>query len=84
MSASLTSTLSGEPPQQVRRLEPGKPIERELAGGQVHAYQLWLTAGQYTHLVVEQRSIDIVALLFGPDGKKLVEVDRWNTTSGTW
>jgi hypothetical protein len=39
--------------QQANQLEPGKPIERELAGGQSHSYQLTLDAGQYLHLVVE-------------------------------
>src|SRR5262245_38954917 len=38
-------------------LELGKPIERELAGGQSHAYQITLAAGQYLNVVVEQRGI---------------------------
>jgi len=31
--------------QDVRPLEPGKPVERELAGAQTHAYQITLAAG---------------------------------------
>jgi CHAT domain-containing protein/Tfp pilus assembly protein PilF len=65
-----------------RTLEPGKPIERELAGGRMHAYQLTLVAGQFLHLVVDQRGIDVVVILYGPDGKKLVEVDSPNGAQG--
>ncbi|HZS04655.1 MAG TPA: tetratricopeptide repeat protein, partial [Blastocatellia bacterium] len=63
-------------------LEPGKPIERELAGGQSHSYQIRLTAGQYLHLVADQRGVDVVIVLFGPDGKKLIEVDSPNGMEG--
>jgi hypothetical protein len=46
-------------------LEFGKPIEREISGGQKHAYRLDLSAGQYAKLSVEQRGIDVVVRLFG-------------------
>jgi CHAT domain-containing protein len=63
-------------------LEPGKPIERELAGGQSHFYHLALTAGQYMHVVVDQRGIDVVVTLFAPNGIELIKVDSPNGTTG--
>ena len=66
--------------QEFQALEVGKPIERELAGGQAHSYQLSLAAGQFLDAVVEQKGIDVVVTLFGPDGKKLIEVDSPNGT----
>ena len=63
-------------------LELGKPIERELAGGQSHSYQITLAAGQYLHAVVDQRGIDVVVRVFGPDGKQILEVDSPNGTQG--
>ncbi|MCI0420171.1 MAG: tetratricopeptide repeat protein, partial [Acidobacteria bacterium] len=57
-------------------LEPGKPIERELTGGQVHSYQISLSAGQYLRVMVEQRGIDVVAALFGPGDQQVGEFDR--------
>jgi CHAT domain-containing protein/tetratricopeptide (TPR) repeat protein len=63
-------------------LEPGKPVERELDGGQDHAYRLKLAAGQYVHVVVMQRGIDVVVRLSGPDGRRLAEVDGLNGTQG--
>src|SRR3712207_3757325 len=43
----------------VRALEPGKPIERELAGGEAHTYRFTLGAGQYARIEVAQRHINI-------------------------
>jgi len=68
--------------QELQALEVGKPIERELAGDQAHSYQLSLAAGQFLDAVVEQKGIDVVVTLFGPDGKKLIEVDSPNGTQG--
>src|SRR5436853_3962099 len=42
-----------------RVLEAGKPIERELAGGEAHTYQLTLAAGQYATVVVDQQRINV-------------------------
>jgi len=53
----------------------GKPIERELAGGQTHAYQITLAEGQFLNVIVEQRGIDVVVRLLGPDGKLIAEFD---------
>jgi tetratricopeptide (TPR) repeat protein len=67
---------------EVRTLKVGEPVERELAGGEQHAYQITLSAGQFLHVIAEQRGIDVVMTLFGPDGKKLSEVDSPNGTRG--
>jgi CHAT domain-containing protein len=56
-------------------LEQGKPIERKLAGGEAHPYRLMLTAGQFCHVVVDQRGIDVAVALYRPDGERVVEVD---------
>lgn len=68
--------------QGISPLRPGVPIERELAGGQTHSYQLLLVSNQFLHVVVDQRGIDVVVALFGPDGKKQAEVDSPGGTSG--
>jgi hypothetical protein len=68
--------------QQLKQLEPGKPIERVLAGDQSHSYQMTLVAGQYVKLVVEQRGIDLVVRLFGTDGKQIMEFDSERRPQG--
>jgi len=67
--------------QAQQELVVGQPVAREMRGGEEHAYQVTLSAGQYTRVVVEQRGIDVVLALFGADGKPIVEVD--NNLSGT-
>src|SRR5262245_46939936 len=64
-------------------LEKGKPIEREIAAGQTDSYRLTLTEGGYVRVVVEQKGVDVVVVLLGPDGKKLDEVDNQNVRQGT-
>jgi CHAT domain-containing protein/Tfp pilus assembly protein PilF len=68
----VTQAQENQHPQQ---LEPGKPLERELAGGQSHSYQIAPGAGQYVKLAVEQRGIDVEVKLFGPDGKQNTQFD---------
>jgi CHAT domain-containing protein/Tfp pilus assembly protein PilF len=68
--------------RQIRQLEPGKPIERELAADQPHSYQMALAASQYVKLLVDQRGIDVVVKLFGPDGKQLIEVNSERRQQG--
>src|SRR5262245_16126808 len=68
--------------QESISLEPDKPIERELSGGQSHSYKITAISGQYLHIVVEQRGIDVAVALFTPDGKKIGEVDGERVTVG--
>lgn len=63
-------------------LELSKPIEKELAGGQIHSYQINLAVGQYIHIVVEQHGIDVVAVLLGPDDKELIRVNSHSGDRG--
>jgi CHAT domain-containing protein/Tfp pilus assembly protein PilF len=68
--------------RDANQLELGKPIEREIAGGQSHRYQIRLSANQYLHVIVDQRGVDLVVALLQPDGKKVVEVDGPNGPVG--
>jgi CHAT domain-containing protein/Flp pilus assembly protein TadD len=78
----LTPALAAQNDKDISTLEFNKPIERELAGGQSHSYRIVLAAGQYLHVIADQRGIDVVVTLFAPDGKQVVEVDSPNGTPG--
>jgi hypothetical protein len=56
-------------------LGPDPWVERELAGGESHYYRIALEANQYMNLRTGSGGVDVVLTLFGPDGKKLAEVD---------
>src|SRR5262245_15741951 len=64
-------------------LEAGRPIERELSGGQSHFYKITMTSGQYLRITVSQRGIDALVALFTPDGKKIGEVDSEKALVGS-
>jgi CHAT domain-containing protein len=68
--------------QQNKPLVPGKPIVRDLAGIESHSYQMSLTVGQYVRVVVDQRGIDVVVKLIGPDGKQVNEFDSDSRVQG--
>ncbi|MBS1810532.1 MAG: CHAT domain-containing protein [Acidobacteria bacterium] len=68
--------------QDLTTLEPDKPIQRELSGGQSHSFQVNLGANQFLNLVVEQRGIDVEVTLLGVDGKPLLTVDSPNGMKG--
>jgi tetratricopeptide (TPR) repeat protein len=82
--AVAVQNLTSERAQQENSstLEPGKPIERPMAGGQTHRYTISLKAGQYLQLLVDQRGIDVALSLLAPDGQKLAEMDSPNSTQG--
>ena len=66
----------------IRTLEAGKQIEREIAAGDLHTYQINLEAGQFLRAVVNQRGIDLVVTVVGPDGKKIADIDSPNGVNG--
>jgi CHAT domain-containing protein/Tfp pilus assembly protein PilF len=68
--------------EDVRALEPGIPIKREIAGGQKHSYQIGLKADQFLKVIVEQGGIDIVVVVIGPDGKLVTEFDSESMPRG--
>src|SRR5262245_32052183 len=51
-------------PDEVIPLELGRSIDRKLAGGQAHSFQLTVAAGQFVRVIVEQQGIDLVLALY--------------------
>jgi erythromycin esterase len=76
--------LAQEAPAAVEpmALEPDRPIEREMAAGEVHTYQVTLHEGEFLRAVADQRGIDVIVTVFSPNGQKIDEVDSPNGTNG--
>src|SRR5262249_10064907 len=66
----------------IRTLEPGKSIQRELAGRQQHTYQIWLNADQFLKVIVEQNGVDVIVLVSGPGGKQILKFDSESRPGG--
>src|SRR5262245_1282476 len=78
VQASASERGAPQSAQESISLEPGKPVERELSGGQSHSYKITISSGQFLHIVVRQLGIAVVVVLFAPDGKKICEADSEN------
>lgn len=63
-------------------LKPDAIIERELKGGETHRFQISLASAQFLHAIVDQKGIDLVVTVFGPDGKQISRVDSPNGRVG--
>jgi hypothetical protein len=75
LSATQTASHVVLTADAVTRLEVGKPIEREIAGGRSHTYQLSLPEDQYARVGFEHRGVDLVVRLLGADGTVHVETE---------
>jgi CHAT domain-containing protein/Flp pilus assembly protein TadD len=73
-SLSVRQTTS---PEDVRELQPGAPIERELQAGKTDTYKIALTSGQYINVVVEQLGINVEVAASDPKAKQVASVDWW-------
>ncbi len=63
-------------------LEPGQIHEGELASGESRVYLITSGADQYLHAVVDQQGVDVVVTLVGPDGERLLRMDRLISAHG--
>lgn len=83
-SGSLLATQTPVPSnqQEITVLEPGKPLEREIAGGQSHAYRITLSGGQYACIIAEQHGIDVALQVLDATGKSIAEFDAESRKNG--
>jgi hypothetical protein len=67
---------------QIRDLERGTPIERAITTADTHYYRIKLKAGEFLRALVDQRGIDLIIIVYTPDGQKILEVDSPNGNQG--
>ncbi|MCU1265893.1 MAG: tetratricopeptide repeat protein [Acidobacteria bacterium] len=49
-------------------LELGKPLEREITGGQTQSYQITLAKDQFVDVTIQRRGVNVVEQSFAPNG----------------
>src|SRR5690349_21609566 len=66
-AAPAKATTSLQQTAELPRLEAGKVVERELAGGQTQLYRIELKKGQLLQIAAEQQGVDISLQLSTPE-----------------
>ena len=56
-------------------LTAGQPVERQIATGESHAYQMTLAAGQFVNVRLQPRNMDAVLSLSGPAGTAPIQMN---------
>src|SRR5262245_53288597 len=75
--ASLAGAISAaQAAQDARELASGASIERELSGGEAHAYRITLIEGQYLRAIVKGEDINLLVTFQEPGGEKVFERGR--------
>lgn len=82
-SSGASSDGAAQKEGHMPEIKRNKPIVRELKGGEAHDYLIRLKQGEYAHLVVEQRNIDVIVGVFDAAGKSLGEFDSPTGLGGT-
>jgi CHAT domain/Bacterial pre-peptidase C-terminal domain len=75
LPATFAHGFINQTQSEIKQLDPGRAIERGIAGGESHSYQIVLMAGQFVRIHLDQRAIDASLILTAPDGKQLIEMD---------
>ena len=73
-STAARTGATPAPQEKPLPLEPGKPIEREIARGQQQEFSVSLTAGQFLHVIVHQQSVDVTVAIASADSKTIAEI----------
>ena len=80
--AAVSPARAAQEVMEAGVLGRGGAAERELKGGERHSYRVALARGQFMRAVVEQRGINLVFTLSGPDGNLLAEVNNSHIPQG--
>jgi len=82
LCAQSSSGTGGQPQSETTFLEPDKPLERTLQGGEKHVYTVRAETGNFIHFIVDQLGIDVALTLYGPNDKPLGTMDSPNGNFG--
>lgn len=76
------TTAQAQVDKKVFTLELNKPVEQEITASQSHTYEIKAEAGQFLHVIIDQKSVDIFAVLYAPNGKAVLEVNDTRVDRG--
>jgi erythromycin esterase len=73
--AQQLSPPSTATPSLPQRIDPGKPIERELKAGEIHSYTIALSSGHFLDATANQQKIALLVRVLAPNGDTLTTID---------
>src|SRR5262245_8943582 len=80
----LVACATTRPPAvHAPKLAPGAPVEREIAEGQTHQYEVTLAADTVLFAEIDQLGADVTTGTFGHDGTQLSSADGTPGGKGT-
>ena len=68
--------------KDLRTLEPGKPIKREITVEQEHAYRIQVRANQFLKVIIEQQGADVIAEVSEPPGEQVLQFESESRAYG--
>jgi hypothetical protein len=80
LGARLGSRLAAA--EEARVLTAGSVVDRAIAPGETHAYEIALQEGEYFQATAEQRGVDVSQIVNGPDGSTVLETDSPSADHG--
>src|SRR5687767_12815887 len=81
-SLLLLLCASAASAQQKQTLTLGRAVERTLAKGEAHVYEIPLIAGRFVHGRAMQNGVDLRVAIVGPKGDTISKVDSPNGKEG--
>jgi CHAT domain-containing protein len=76
VEASRTPGSTQQYPGDTCQLIAGSDLERELSSGQLHQYQIELSAGQFLHLEINKEDTQLFILVFDPGGEPVMQFEN--------
>lgn len=81
--AVLGAGCSQNPSKGFPKLSIGNPVTKAITNQNVDSYEVYLEKGTYVGLSVEQRDVDVITGVFGPDEQSIGEFDTPTSNRGT-
>lgn len=78
----FVSSLNAESLQEITTLERGKPVAGQLSGAETRSYQITLSKGDYTSVVIDQINIDVAIKVNDADATKIAVIDQEHRNQG--
>ena len=80
LARNLTNSGGAGAQSERRALVPGTPVARVIADRRDAVVPAGRDAGEFVHVFIYQRGVNVAAKLVGPDGKTLLDADSPNST----